>query len=101
MEQLKTMSRKKRPPGHRWLVVAALLVNLDVTADEWPPLDMLPSLKLLEYLGSLVDGPDGLIGPEIFAQESMQGKDATRSGSGGQSAPKSNQTSTEEVRYYD
>lgn len=101
MEQLKAMSRKKRPPGHRWLVVAALLANLNVTADKWPPDDMLPSLKLLEYLGSLMDGPDGLIGPEIFAQESMQGKDETRAVSVGQSTPKSDQTSTKEVRYYD
>ena len=28
-----------------------------------------PSLQLLEYLGSLVDSEDGLIGPEVFIEE--------------------------------
>ena len=46
------------------LVTASVLQAAQIDTDQ-----ELPSLDLLEYLGSLVDSEEGLIGPEFFAED--------------------------------
>jgi hypothetical protein len=52
---------------HKWLVIGGLFAA-PVLAEE----QQSPSLEMLEYLGSLVETDQGLIGPEDFGETKEQ-----------------------------
>ena len=50
------------------LVLVLLSTNAGAVESK-SDLPLQPSLELLEYMGGLAESPDGLIGPEVFAEE--------------------------------
>ena len=60
------------PRVPRWLIAGALMVSSQLITAQANQNTMQPSLEMLEYLGLLVEGEEGFIGPESLDGNSIE-----------------------------